>query len=163
MSENLKMLKKLTPKTVMGDAIKKPEKPTYLFTIYGVANRVRKGESQYGPWTMLMGTFEATRDGVRYVSNECSLPEPLHGMICDAVATEGAGEVQFAVNVILTPNDRPGGTGYEYFAESVVEATENDILSALREQVSTKLKLVAPSKVDDTTEAKPTKGKTTSK
>lgn len=143
MSDNVKMLKKLTPKTVMGEKIKAPEKETKLFTIFGLVKGVRKGESTYGPWSMLTGTFEAVRDGVRYVSTECAIPQPLHDMIAAAVREEGASDAQFAVDVYVVP--RPDtAIGYEYIAQSVVDLTSADPLQALRSTVAEKLKLSAP-------------------
>jgi len=141
-----KLLKKMTPKTIMGERPKVGDEPKQLFTIYGVASGVRKGESNYGPWTMLTGRFEAARDGQDYISGECALPNPLHNMIIESLRHDEHGEVkavEFACNVIIAP--RPDtAIGYEYFAEPIVEQTENDPLSSLRARVTARLAIPAP-------------------
>jgi len=129
-----RLLKKMTPKTVLGETVKVPEKRTKMYTIYGVANGFKKGETAFGPWTMLTGNFEAVKDGVRYISGVCSLPQPMHDMMVAAVKNSDS-DVSFACDVIIDKTDKPG-IGYEYFAEPLIEQTENDPLAALRDQVT---------------------------
>lgn len=149
------MLKKMTAKTVLGTKVKAPEAPEKLYTIYGVANGVKKGESQFGPWTMLTGNFEAVHDGKRYVSTVCALPQPMHDLIIDAVL-KGTGDVQYACDVMLHPADN--AYGYEYFANPLVEQSENDPLAALREKVGM-LALDAPAETAEAEKPAKAKGK----
>lgn len=151
------MLKKMTPKTVMGEKIKAPEESTKIFTIFGIASGVKKGESTYGLWTMLTGTFEAIKDGERFISTVCALPQPLHDLIVDAVNKSDGADVQFACDVILAPADNV--IGYEYFAQSLVEQAENDPLAGLRNTVNEKLAIEAPKKAATPKDEKPGKEK----
>lgn len=143
----VEMLKKLTAKAIMGEKVKAPEKATVLFTVYGIANGVRKGETNFGPWVALTGNFEAVRksDGKVFRSSNVFLPEPMHGMLVAAVSADDTRNVQFACNVILKPR-ADLAIGYEYIAEPVVESGENDPLAALRSSV--KALLPAPSDDD---------------
>jgi len=145
------MLKKLTVKAIMGEKVKAPEVMTELFTIYGIADGIKKGETQYGEWIGLTGRFEAVKGDTLYASTVAFIPEPLHSMIAGAVTQPDAEAVQFGCKVHIKPRpDLP--IGYEYIAEPLVEQTENDPLSALRGTVHKTLSLDAPK--DKTAKAK---------
>jgi hypothetical protein len=164
MSESINLVRKIVPRIVMESDIEKPKSATNLYSLIGVANRVATGESDYGPWTKLVGAFEAQRvkDGARFQAPVCFLPEPFHSLVVQrvqaeieastqyetddagkpvmkdghpVVAREGRAAVQFAVIVGLKPSARKGGVGYEFTVSPVVQPSASDALLGLREQV----------------------------
>lgn len=153
----IEMLKKLTAKAIMGAKIKAPEVATKLFTIFGEANDIKRGETNFGPWVALCGRFEAvktdteTGEVTTYSSAQAFIPEPLHGMIVAAVVEakkKEDGAVQFACDVILKP--RPDlAIGYEYIAKPLMEASQADPLAQLRAMVASQTPaLSAPVKTE---------------
>lgn len=140
-----KMLKKASPKTIMGRAIKAPDgdKPEHLFTIYGKANKTVRGESTYGPWVALVGEFEGmTVEGVEFASPKAFLPEPMHSMIAERLEDEDSSAVEFAIKVSIIKSDST--VGYEYQGEPLVEPEKSDSLSHLRNAAADAL--TAPTK-----------------
>lgn len=131
---SIKMLKKASPKTIMGQAIKAPttDDSLYLFTIYGNAKSLSRGESTYGPWVALVGEFEGVNsDNERFMAPKAFLPEPMHGMIAGRLdGAEKGDSVEFAIKVNIVRSDST--VGYEYQAEPLVEPSESDSLAHLR-------------------------------
>lgn len=134
------MLKKASPRNIMGKKITKPKdgKPVDLFIVYGTARDTRSGESNYGPWTSLLGTFEIVRleDGVMFQSAELFLPEPVNGMIISALKAAGDDvkkAVDFAFRIGIKPSEAT--VGYEYTVKSLRELAPSDALAALRSQI----------------------------
>lgn len=153
---------KINPKDVMGKKMKEvttPETGIYdLFTIIGTAANLRDGESAFGPWTALVGEFEATRlsDGQRYISTQCFVPgaagELLVAQVRKFVIEEipvtaeqfkktgktykVTGEtVEMALIVGIKKAQRDGGANYEYVIRPVVPVQKSDPLSALRNRL----------------------------
>ena len=131
------LIKKITPKTVLGASPTPPEKATALFRVMGIASGVRTGRTQYGDFTGLTGQFEAVRidTGETFIAPQCFLPEPMNGMIAAKVQTrdEETGNTmtaQFAVEVGVKP--ATNNVGYEYTVRPIVEVEEADPLAALR-------------------------------
>lgn len=143
------MLKKLSPKTIMGEKIEAPEENTLLYTIFGVAKGVRSGESMYGPWTSLVGTFEVIRasDQKVFQGAQCFVPEPFQSMIAENLRSGEVDSVEFSIHVILKPRpDLP--VQYEYIGEQIADVQTADPLAALRKlavpSLEKKLALAAP-------------------
>lgn len=135
------MLKKLGAKQIVGD-VKKAVKiycandgdKISLYTIFGVANGVKTGTSNYGAWTSFQGRFEATNhvDSQSYAGNQAFIVEPLQSMLLAALA--GSDEVQFAITVDVKRRDDLG-QGYEYLVTPHLQTQENDPLAHLRAAV----------------------------
>jgi hypothetical protein len=147
--------RKLSAKAVWGkikraDIPEKGVKP--LFTIIGQAMGVRKGTSEYGEWTALVGTFEATNidTGEVFSGPECFLPEPFNSMIANKL--QGVGAVHaidfaFEIGIKAAPADQPTRVPYEYTCKPIQDPTAGDPLKALRGRVSEHRKaLPAPAK-----------------
>lgn len=157
-------IRKINPKDVMGKKMKEvevPEKGIYdLFTIIGTTYNLRDGESQFGPWTALVGEFEATRlaDGQRYISTECFVPgaagELLVAQVRKFVIEEipvtaeqfkktgktykVTGETaEMALIVGVKKAQRDGGAEYEYVIRPVVPVQKSDPLATLRNHLKT--------------------------
>jgi hypothetical protein len=135
------MLKKLGAKQIVGN-VKQAVKDfcvndgdkVSLYTIFGVANGVKTGTSNYGDWTAFQGKFEATNyvDGQSYASNQAFIVEPLQSMLLGAL--ESSDEVQFAITVDVKRRDDLN-QGYEYLVTPHLQAQENDPLAHLRSSV----------------------------
>lgn len=152
------MLKKLGAKQIIGD-VKKTVK-TYcandgdkvtLYTIFGIANGIKTGTTNYGEWVSFQGQFEASNyvDGQSYASNQAFIVEPLQSMLMAAL--KKSDTVQFAITVDVKRRDDLA-QGYEYLPTPHIQTQENDPLAHLRNLVP---KLEAPKEVPED-EAKPT-------
>lgn len=143
------LIRKISAKSVCGST-EKPKKATKLYIVGGIANKVKTGDSMYGPWTALVGQFEATNieTGEVFVAPQCFLPEPMNGMIASSleqVDDDGKrvnNSVQFAVEVGVKPAETT--VGYEYTAKEIMKSDAADPLAAIREKIATALP--APSK-----------------
>lgn len=94
----LKLIRKLSPKTVMETAVRglvTPEKPKkLLFRIAGIARGIKTGESNFGPWVGFTGDFVALTpdeqgnfDKARgFRAPRVHLPEPFQGMLQASIA-----------------------------------------------------------------------------
>lgn len=161
-------IRKINPKDVMGKKMKEVEIPSDCFTIIGRAWNLRDGESSFGPWSALVGEFEATRilDGQRFISTQCFVPgaagELLVAQVRKFVTEEipvtpeqlkkvgktykVSGEtVEMALIVSVKKSGREGGADYEYVVRPVVPVQRADPLAALRARMMQSLpRLAAP-------------------
>lgn len=160
----MEILKKLTPKTILGGKPEKPAQASDLFTIYGKATGVKTGESTYGPWAAILGQFEAVKadTGEVYFSTVAILPEPMNSAIVDRVKSGKDGEeVRFAFVIGIKPADT--ATGYEYTTKPLQEPTADDGLNDLRALAQKHVPaLPAPTAADkdaDKPASKPASGK----
>lgn len=159
-------IRKINPKDVMEKKMKEvevPEKGIYdLFTIIGTAANLRDGESQFGPWTSLVGEFEATRlvDGQRFISTECFVPGAAGDLLVTQVRKFVIEEIpvtaeqykktgktykvtgetaEMALIVGIKKAQRDGGADYEYVIRPVVPVQKSDPLATLRNQLKSAL------------------------
>lgn len=144
------MLKKISARNVMGGKVEKPTKATDLYTVFGLANGLKTGQSDYGEWTALLGTFKAIRahDGKVFFGAKCFLPSPADEMIQDALSAarehDANAAVEFAYIIGVKPADT--ATGYEYTVRPVIEQ-KADALAALESRIAGKVPaLAAPTK-----------------
>lgn len=161
-------IRKITPKDVMEKKMKEVAIPADLFTLIGRAWNLRDGESSFGPWTALVGEFEATRisDGQRFISTQCFIPGAAGEILTNEVRKfvmeeipvtaeqfkktgktyKVSGEtVELALIISVKAATRDGGAQHEYVTRPVVPVQKADPLAALRERVMKSLpKLAAP-------------------
>ena len=147
------LVRKISSKTVMGK-IEAPTKQTNLFHVYGIAHKVRIGESDKGPWVALVGRFEAVRisDGQTFEAAQCFLPEPMSSIISEQLSItepvlDGDGKavkdengivktkrtsdsIRFALEIGVKKSDSP--VGYEYTTKPLMNPAEQDVLADLR-------------------------------
>ena len=132
-----RILKKLSTAKIIG-RIKRPELGEYvtLYTVYGRAHDVKRGNSDNGPWLALVGSFEAHRedDGRLFYATTAFIPD-MGEMLADKVsAGDGNNMVEFAVKVGIQGTDTP--IGYEYVTEPLMKASGAEPLADLREQLA---------------------------
>lgn len=143
-------LKKLGAKQIMGNVKKAVQDycpndgdKVTLYTVFGVANGIKTGTTNYGQWTAFQGQFEAQNhvDQNAYASNQAFIPEPLQSMLVSAL--EKSDTVQFAITVDVKRRDDLN-VGYEFLPTPHIQAQENDPLAHLRSSVP---QIAAPVKV----------------
>ncbi len=115
------------------------EKSIPLYTVFGIAYTLKHGDSDNGPWTAAVGTFEAQKvnekgepEGEPVRGTQLFLPDVAMNMIAPIVANKGS--CQFAVQVGGKPNDTQ--MGYEYWAKELIEDKANNPLDLMRKQLT---------------------------
>jgi hypothetical protein len=155
--------KRISPKVVMETNISdlimsgKLQLPCPLYMLIGRAADLREGETEYGPWTAAVGTFEAERisDGKIFMGKEAHIPgaagdllvaELRRFIIEEEQQTDEekkkrgkrykmTGEtVDVAVMVGIKKSGRAGGQPYEFTVTSLTPVRRSDALAALRQQ-----------------------------
>lgn len=116
-----------------------------LYNIYGMATSYRSGEGTYGPWFSLRGDFGVEtlldygdfKSGTEYRSAEAFLPTIVNDLyvsdVMKALNAEGSKNVKFALKIGVRKADNP--IGYEYTVKSLMEKTDTDMLSAIKNEV----------------------------
>lgn len=132
------MLKKLGAKQILGDVKKvvadqcANDGDTYrAYSVFGTADGIRTGTSNYGEWTAFQGRMEAINyvTGEHYAAVQCFIPEPLQSLIKGALAENDSVEFAFSVAVKRRDDLKEG---YEYLVQPHKQATEADPLEKLR-------------------------------
>ena len=133
-------VKKISVATVFGKidvkAVLNAGKPITVMRVAGQAVGTKSGDSNYGEWTALVGSFIATNPETGEVveASQLFLPEVALIPIQVALGQAGARAVDFAIEVIVQPsnNTKPGGSPYEYSFVNLMAPAENDPMAKLR-------------------------------
>jgi len=136
------MIKKLSTPKIMGKRPRLGEGETEkdLYQVVGIASGVKTGDSDYGPWSALTGTFAAQNleSGEQFRSGVAFLPDvaldPIIGQL-----NMGVTAVEFGFTIGIKEDDTP--VGYVYIATPIVEPDENDPLEELAQNF-TEVKLI---------------------
>ncbi len=137
----IEIAKKLSMRHIVGGSIPKPvdedgKREITLCAVVGIAAGLKHGESNYGPWTALLGNFKALplygeNKGKEIRTGQLFLPEAALNTISPYVENASKGEsIQFAFEIGVR-YDKAANTGYTYFCNSLMEPAENDPLEAL--------------------------------
>ncbi len=130
------MLKKISPKTVMGEKITAPLEAGHLFRVVGVCSGLKTGQSNFGEWVAFTGEFNVERnDGKRFYGTKLFLPDPVQTLLVTAVKglADKSSLVEVALDVGIKPSDAP--IGYEYTCSPLVEVAASTPLQALMERI----------------------------
>lgn len=136
MSTKFTMISKISAKSVIGK-IKAPDSGQhFIMQVMGIATGTKTGESDKGPWTALLGSFQAINmeTGNVYRSGVCFLPNIVLNMILPKLLEKDSKAVEFAFNIGIKA-DEDSVTGYVYIAEPIFEAAENDPLEMLTKKL----------------------------
>lgn len=146
-------LKKLSVKTVYG-------KPAFakedadgteisVMQVFGQAQGVKAGTSNFGEWEALTGNFEAVNidTGEAYRAAQLFLPDLAHEPLVMAMKANPDTPIDFAIE-ITARKDSTVAVGYSYGMKTLIETETADPLRALREKAQKQL--AAPA--DDTDE-----------
>lgn len=167
----MELLNKMAAKSIIGnvksqlprDAEKNIEMgvKVSLFRVYGVARGLKRGESNFGPWTAFTGDFEAVKvsTGEVFRSSQLFLPEVAELMLVGPVMdVKNVGGVQFAFDIGAKGEET--SVGYQYTCDALLEVSDNDPLAALK-AILPAPRLAAPKQEEaaQATETKPATGK----
>lgn len=134
-------VKKISVATVYGKidvkSVLNAEKPITVMRVAGQAVGTKSGDSNYGEWTALVGSFIATNPetGEMTEASQLFLPEVALIPIQVALGQAGARAVDFAIEVVVkaSNNTKPGCSPYEYsFVNLMAPTAENDPMAKLR-------------------------------
>lgn len=135
----MNIIKKISTKTVYGE-VKRSElyeakgQRIDLYDVFGIAKGVKSGESNYGDWHALTGSFRAVNveTGEEFQAGTLFLPGVGHDLIAGLIGDAEA--VEFALRVSVAADDT-SQIGYAYHVTPLIEPTEGDPLSKLQAQV----------------------------
>ena len=104
--------------------------------VMGVATGIKTGESDKGPWTALLGSFQAINmeTGDTYRSGVCFLPNIMLNLVTPRLLEKESKAVEFAFNIGVKADEK-SATGYVYIAEPIFETAENDPLEMLTKKL----------------------------
>lgn len=103
----------------------------FIGRVTGIAHDVIHGETQYGPWTKLKGQFFAqNREGNKFTSGHCILPEPGNGLVAGQLASDEINEVQFSFDIYKII-DESVPVGYTFKTEAVINVEQSNMLESL--------------------------------
>lgn len=141
------IMKKMSMKALVGDvkgqfpADAKDGDTVWLGRVVGLGKGLKTGESNYGPWTAILGDFQISgyagngKDKT-YRTGQLFLPEVVENMVAPEVANlERGASVIFAFDIGII-KDANSSTGYVYTAAFVKEPAENDPLALLTKEVA---------------------------
>jgi len=134
----MQQIKKITVKTVHGK-VEKPKKDTLLMRVIGVVHGVRTGSTQYGDFVAFRGAFKGIRlsDGEVFSAGQCLLPDCVSDTLAATIMQSDVKSADFAFDIGVKPADN--AVGYEYYAASLVKASETDPLAALEARITAAL------------------------
>jgi len=129
-----KLIKKITPKTVLGkikSIAHDLTETTPVMRVVGIARGLSTGEGDYGSWVKFKGDFSATNllTGDVFRSPACILPGIAGDLIESAVMDSENNGVEFGFDITLEPSDSP--VGYEFSAIPLLETKEETPLDSL--------------------------------
>jgi hypothetical protein len=121
--------RKLSTKIIVGKRIGKVTAPTDLYTVAGIATGTKVGQSTYGEWIGIRGSFEVTRleDGKVFKAPLMILPELGLAPVLECAT----GDVAFAALVSVDPSTNQAG--FEIRVTWLEPPHEFDCLAGMRE------------------------------
>ncbi len=108
-------------------------KEGYLYSIIGKAVSLKRGQSNYGEWTCLIGTFEAWNDEINVSSNQAFLPEIASIPLEVAVMDDTAKDISFGIE-IWKVLDSESSVGYQYTIKNIIKNEEDNAMKKLRDK-----------------------------
>ena len=163
MADNL--ITKITVKNVCGtpdleDILKAPGRQIELMDVFGLARKMVPGESQYGPYVKFSGVFKAInlQTGEAVQSGACILPGTAQEMLAGAFSDDTT-EVKFGFKITVKADKSSKGTGYSFIVTPLTEASENDPLIMLENQIKQERQRALAAPADKAAKAAGAKGK----
>jgi hypothetical protein len=122
--------KKLSTKIIVGKRIGKITEPTDLYTVAGVVTGIKVGQSTYGEWIGLRGSFEATRLADNQIMRAPLIILPDAAMI-ELNPALFTADLEFALLVSVDPSSNQAG--FDTRVTWIVEPRAFDGLARMRE------------------------------
>jgi hypothetical protein len=152
-SEGPELVRKLSPKSIIGGRFLPPSKETVLYTVIGTTHGIKSGTGDNGPYVAFLGAFEATRiskydsekrdfvpdpERKTFQAGQCFVPKAVEDLLAATVLKmkedrQGTA-IEFAIQVGVKPSDT--AIGYEYTIKNLVKTSGADPLAALRSRVA---------------------------
>ena len=146
MASKFTLLKKISVKTVCGKP-KAPEdtKTLWLMEVFGVANGIKSGVTDKGPWYGFIGAFQAVdmATGNVYRAGTLYLPGIAGDLVVPQVTDDKNKSVEFGFRIGIKKDDT-SAVGYVYHAEPLLPVNENDPVELLSRKLSEVKALEAP-------------------
>lgn len=119
-----------------------------IMRVFGSANGIKTGISDFGEWRALTGQFRATniQTGEVFDSAVCFIPDVALDLVC-AQLEGGAKAVDFAFDISAVL-DETVAVGYSYQASPLIQAEEESPISRLESKIAA-LALPAPAPAPD--------------
>jgi hypothetical protein len=143
-------VRKVSVKTVYG-SVKPPAdgepKITPLIQVIGQAIGIKTGETDFGPYTALVGNFEAVnmKTGEIFYGPQCFLPEPFNEMIANKLKSDETQGVDFALEIGVRQPTETENVKYVYVSKPIHDPSAADPLEHLRKR----LPALAPPETED--------------
>jgi len=143
----MKILRKITPKTVIGDVKKLANAnflnddgevildhpPVMLYRIIGIVSGTDLGKSDFGDYVGFTGEFEVTdADGAEYYAPKAFFPKPIQGLLQASLGSSD-GDIEAAFVVFIAPSSN--AIGYEYSVSPLIEPKPSSRLEALNASI----------------------------
>ena len=150
-SNKVEIVKKISPSKIFGkiDIVKlfaNGETEASIYTIFGYAYGVERGETEFGPWAALMGDFAVICKGVEYRSPKLFAPSIVNDIVLPKLEGNAKlSRIDFAFEVFVK-RDTTAATGYTYGIRPILAPNEDDPLERLRSQVVAALPAPTPEK-----------------
>jgi len=138
MGTKIALVGKISVKSMLGGKPKAPEtdKPEYLVQMVGIATSIKTGTSNFGDWTALLGSFQATNmeTGETVRSGMLFMPDVALNLIIPSLNNKDNKGVEFGFNIGVK-KDAASSVGYIYVAEPIFDAAENDPLEMITKKL----------------------------
>lgn len=107
-----------------------------VLDIIGIARKAKPGTSTYGDYLRFAGQFKATNllTKQEFTAGACILPAFLEEQLFSVMGAEAVNDVQFAFRISVVYDDK-GARKYQYAAQPLLKAAENDPLAMLEKTV----------------------------
>lgn len=155
-----KFLKKITPKTITDEiGVKMADRewvatqlkaPLALYDLFGVISNTKTGHTDKGDWVAFVGRFKAVApNGQEFDSGKAHIPvleDVIYSTLAEAQEGGQKATIRVAVRIGIkpAPKDKPSATGYEYWAERLVDLKgDDDPIAMLRAEAGQRA-LAAP-------------------
>lgn len=133
---DINLVSKITVKTIKAQPAKGSVKDAQMIaTLYGRCTSKSAGTSDFGEFIRFKGEFEGVNadTGEQYRAGVLIVPKVLESMLDGAITPDSDDNaVDFAVEVWVEPADTM--TGYTYNIKPLIEPSESDALSQIRQQ-----------------------------
>lgn len=129
------ILSKLSVKTVFGPISNEDiQNEVEIMIVTGIIKGAKQGESAYGAYTCLLGTFMARKpnDETTFISGKLFMPNIALDLVAPYIA-DGI-ETKFALKIGIKKPADDQTVKYQYTVESLIEPDENDALALLETQ-----------------------------
>lgn len=142
---NVKIVAKLSAKSITGASLDAPtaaEKKFPIFAVTGFVNSVSTGETDKGPWIAFLGNFSAVKltkkgevetgdDALQLRSGKLFLPPVAENLLLGPIQSADKGaNIEFGF-IIGIERDETSATNYVYYAEPLIAPDQNDPLEKL--------------------------------